>query len=312
MSFKTPVLLLTWRRPDTTRRILKAIRSVAPEHIYIASDGPRLERQSETEKVDETREILKAEIDWQAEVYYRFSDVNQGCGPGVVNSINWFFSQVNEGIILEDDCLPHRDFFFFCEELLERYRSDSRIWSIGGSNLQDGHRRGDASYYFSRYFEVWGWATWRDRWQHYDFTLSDWGTLRNTDFLENIHSNPIERDFWACTWEDIYQHKRTDVWDYQWVLTCMRNQGLSIIPNLNLISNIGFGEGAVHTTSGTPIALAEEQHLFPLTHPKAIVPHCQADRYYAQREFLAHNKRHQLSFHNIKTRLQSIMRQFPH
>jgi len=156
-SSDPPLLLIAWRRPHTLRHVLTAIRSVAPAKIYIACDGPSSDRPGEAEKVAATRIVIDQEIDWPCQIIRRYSEKNQGCRLGVSNAISWFFDNEEEGIILEDDCVPHPDFFPCCSELLARYRDDERVWCISGSNFQDDQWRGVGSYYFSRYNHCWGW-----------------------------------------------------------------------------------------------------------------------------------------------------------
>ena len=159
MSFDIPVLLLTWRRPETTRQVIEAIRPVAPSRLYVASDGPR--NAVEARAVDATRALMTQLVDWPCQIKTRYSETNQGCQLGVSAAITWFFEHEQAGIVLEDDCVPHPDFFPYCRELLMRYWDDSRVWCISGDNFQAGVWRGEGSYYFSRYNHCWGWATWR-------------------------------------------------------------------------------------------------------------------------------------------------------
>ena len=247
MSMNTPVLLIAWRRPNTLRQVIDAIRPVAPSRVFVACDGPNPIRLGEDEKVAATRAVIDSEIDWPCQLERLYSDMNQGCRIGVSRAITWFFDQVDEGIILEDDCVPHPDFFHYCTTLLERYRYDSRVWCISGDNFQDGQWRGDGSYYFSRYNHCWGWASWRRCWQYYDSALSQWPALRDAGFLKTIFSNSAEYKYWSRIWQRLLIYNQPDTWDYQWTFTCMMNGGLTALPNLNLVRNIGFGEDATHT-----------------------------------------------------------------
>lgn len=165
----TPVLLIIFKRPDTTRQVLQAIRQVKPRQLFVAADGPRPDHPDEAEKCHQTRAVIE-EVDWKCEVQTLFQQRNLGCGPGPVTgpvtAITWFFHNVEQGIILEDDCLPDLSFFRFCEELLDRYRYTEQIMHISGNNFLYGRKRGSASYYFSKYTHVWGWATWRRAWKY--------------------------------------------------------------------------------------------------------------------------------------------------
>jgi len=245
---KTPILLIVFNRPDATQRVFDAIRLAQPKRLFVAADGPRPDRPGDPEKCVAARDIVKR-VDWDCEVKTLFQDKNLGCGLGPVTAINWFFENVEEGIILEDDCLPHPDFFRFCEELLDYYRENERIMHISGDNFQYGRKRGNASYYFSTYTHNWGWATWRRAWKCYDF---------------------------YCTSEEHRKH----AWDAQWEISARNRGGLAILPNVNLVSNIGFGPDATHTTALARYANLPTQSLsFPLVHPKRLLPNKAADRY---------------------------------
>jgi hypothetical protein len=275
----TPVLLIAWRRPHTLRQVIDAIRPMAPTRLFVACDGPNAERPGEAEKVATTRAVIEQGIDWPCQMERLYSDVNQGCSIGPIRAISWFFDQVEEGIILEDDCVPHPDFFPYCASLLERYRQDTRVWCISGNNFQNGQWRGDGSYYFSRYNHCWGWASWRRCWQHYDPVISQWPALRDSGLLETAFEDPFERQYWSTIWQRTYEKAAPITWwDYQWMFTCLANGGLTTLPNRNLVSNVGFGEDATHTTIVAEPTVAD-QGLGPLTHPRFFLRDAAADRY---------------------------------
>jgi SAM-dependent methyltransferase len=244
----------------------------------VACDGPNPERPGEAEKVAATRAVIEAEIDWPCQIECLYSETNQGCGVSVSHAINWFFSHVEEGIILEDDCVPHPDFFPYCEELLERYRNDTRIWCISGSNFQNGRWRGNGSYYFSRYPHSWGWATWRHRWSHYDADLSQWPALKESGLLGSIFENPREARYWTRIWDRLLWEGKPDSWAYKWALTCLLHGGLTALPNRNLVCNVGFGNDASHTKDQT-LQRPIHQGLGQLLHPELILRDLAADRY---------------------------------
>jgi hypothetical protein len=278
MSMDTPLLLIAWRRPHTLRQVIDAIRPVAPTRLYVACDGPNPERPGEAEKVAATRAVIEHQIDWPCQIERLYSDVNQGCNVGPIRAITWFFEQVEEGIILEDDCVPHPDFFPYCTTLLERYRHDTRVWCISGNNFQNGQWRGDGSYYFSRYNHCWGWASWRRCWNHYDSDLSQWPALRESALLGTIFEDPLELNYWSGIWQRLLNTSEPDTWDYQWTFTCLANSGLTALPNRNLVSNVGFGEDATHTTGGA-INTAISEGADPNRHPSFLLRDAVADRY---------------------------------
>lgn len=275
----TPLLLIAWRRPHTLRQVIDAIRPVAPTCLFVACDGPNPERPGEAEKVADTRQMIENEIDWPCQIERLYSDVNQGCSIGPIRAISWFFEQVEEGIILEDDCVPHPDFFPYCATLLQRYRHDTRVWCISGNNFQDGQWRGDGSYYFSRYNHGWGWASWRRCWQHFDAGLNQWPALRDSGLLKTVFEDPVEGEFWSRIWQQT--HKKSvpiTWWDYQWAFTCLANGGLTALPNRNLVSNVGFGADATHTT-GKAINTSIDYGVDPDDQPSFLLRDSSADRY---------------------------------
>ena len=278
MSFDVPVLLLTWRRPDTTRQVLDALRLVAPSKLYVASDGPR--NEAEAKAVQATRDLISEHIDWSCQIKTRFCADNQGCQLGVSAAITWFFEQEEEGIILEDDCVPHPDFFSYCRELLERYRFDTRIWCISGSNFQEGVLRGDGSYYFSRYNHCWGWASWRRCWSQYALHGQIWRQVRASSSLQKtIFEDSVERKYWMDIWEKLFVNGAPDSWAYRWTLVCMSNGGLTALPGRNLVTNVGFNDDATHTYNVGFVPLKSEGIGKALCHPALIIRDSDADRY---------------------------------
>lgn len=279
-QLNTPVAFIIFNRPDTTERVFSQIAKAKPSKLLVIADGPRANKQGENEKVAATRAIIER-VDWQCEVLTNFSDVNLGCKNRVSSGLDWVFEQVPEAIILEDDCLPDLSFFRFCEEMLEKYRNDQRIGMISGDNLQFGSRRNNDSYYFSRYVHIWGWASWRDRWQgSYDVQLKKWPEVRDGDWLEDIVRNKKEALIWKKIFERIFNNE-IDTWDYQWVFANWVQGRLSIVPNVNLISNIGFSRAdATHTTGdGDEAELPIYPISFPLNHPIVITANLKADEF---------------------------------
>lgn len=248
--------------------VFEKIRESRPQKLYIAADGPRLEKEGESERTDEVRNIFK-NIDWPCEVQTLFRDKNLGCGKAVSEGITWFFKQEEEGIILEDDCLPDISFFRFCSELLVRYKDEEKVMSISGSNLLNYPWKVNGQSYFWGLGGIWGWATWRRAWDKYDYTMKGWGDQFVKKRLEQaIHSEEWFR-FYYPMFEACF-NGTLDTWDIQWLYTTLVNEGLSINPEVNLVKNIGFGIEATHTTNlnkfiETQIA---ESILFPLKHPK--------------------------------------------
>ena len=274
-----PLLLIVWRRPHTLRQVIDAIRPVAPTRLFVACDGANPENPGEEEKVAATRAVIEHEIDWPCQIQHLYSDVNHGCRLGVSRAITWFFEQVEEGIILEDDCVPHPDFFPYCTSLLERYRHDTRVWSICGSNFQLGNKRGDASYYFSIHGDSWGWATWRRAWKHYHEGELQWFSFRDSERLDDVFAIPQEREYWREILNLLFIDGLPSAWDYQWWLTSWMNNGLHAWPNSLLVSNRGFDSDATHTFWDNDFASPILEELGDLRHPEFVVPCRAADEF---------------------------------
>jgi hypothetical protein len=278
-NLATPIALIIFNRPDTTARVFAEVARARPSQLLVIADGPRLDRPGEAEQCAATRKIIE-QVDWPCDVLTNFADANMGCKRRVSSGLTWVFEHVEAAIILEDDCIPHPSFFRFCAELLEHYHADDCVMMISGDNFQNGMRRGDASYYFSRYCHVWGWASWRRAWQHYDVEMADWPTMRERGLMGNILDDGGQARRWSKTF-DIIHSGVVDTWDVQWMYACWRQQGLSIIPNVNLISNIGFRPDATHTKNESDrfAELPAEPMNFPLHHPSEVSRDFEADLY---------------------------------
>ena len=275
-QLKTPVCFIIFNRPDVTERVFQKIREAKPPKLLVVADGARTNKAGEEEKCLAARAIIN-QVDWKCEVLTNYSEINLGCRKRIYTGLNWVFDQVEEAIILEDDCLPHPTFFRFCEESLEKYRHNSRIMLVSGQNLQFGQKRRNYSYYFSRYNHCWGWATWKRAWQHYDDTMYLWPQVRDENWLFDILQDEQAFRYWSATFQAMYEGY--DTWDYPWLFACYINQSLSILPNINLVSNIGFGKEGTHATDSNSILanIPVEEMQFPLKHPPFIVRDTQAD-----------------------------------
>jgi hypothetical protein len=295
---KTPIALIIFNRPATTEKVFAAIRQARPPKLLVIADGPRSDRIGEAEKCAETRAIIDR-VDWDCEVLTDYSEVNLGCKLRPATGIDWVFQHVEEAIILEDDCLPDPTFFTFCEELLEKYRDDTRIMAIAGSNFQFGRRRTTDSYYFSRYPHCWGWATWRRAWQYFDIDMQIWPKVRDGNWLQDILKDEAEVKFWQKNFQGVYDCTTNTVWDYQWTFACWIQNGLAILPNVNLISNIGFGIDATHSFGNSKLAnMSVKAVELPLKHPDLLVRDTESDRYTNENIFAL----------NLRVRMKNIIR----
>lgn len=277
-ELETPVVLLVFNRPDTTRLVFEAVRAARPRQLLVVADGPRADRAGEVQLCREVRGVIDG-IDWHCEVLTNYAEENLGCKRRVSSGLDWVFEQVDEAIILEDDCLPHPSFFPFCRELLERYRNEPRIGQIAGANFQFGRRKLSESYYYSRYNHIWGWATWKRAWGLNDNDMLYWPDFRDAGRLDDFLSGRKQAAYWAEVLNQVAAGG-IDTWDCQWTLSCWRHGLLTVIPAVNLVSNIGFGPGATHTpVPNKYAAMKVEPMRFPLVHSPVIEPDAAADAY---------------------------------
>ena len=269
-NFNIPILFLVFNRLDTTRRVFERIREAAPEKLYIASDGPRGEREGEDEKVRIVREYVIKSIDWNCEVKTLLREKNLGCGKAVSQAITWFFENEEMGIVLEDDCLPSVSFFPYCKELLEKYKDDTRIYQITGYNLLT-YTKMPYSYSFARLHHCWGWATWKRAWSQYNFDIINLDNFFSEKKIDAIFDRKIDRHYWLNIFKKMEKHE-VDTWDYQWTYTIFNNKGICIYPAKNLVTNIGFRSDATHTNVDDPKKNNQQQFIIEkIKHPKKIV-----------------------------------------
>ena len=273
--FNKPILFLIFNRPDTTKIVFDAIRKIQPTKLYVAADGYRENKKGEKEACELTRSIIET-VDWKCEVKKLYRDKNFGCKKAISSAVDWFFENEEEGIILEDDCLPDLSFFNFCEQMLEYYRNVDRIMHIAGINFQFGRKRGAGSYYFSRNSHVWGWASWRRAWKYYDVTMRSFPEFKKRKKIHQIVNWWPERSFILNKLEKTYRGE-IDTWDYQWNFAMWEQNGLAIIPNQNLISNIGFDKKATHTTDNSKFSKMGTSSIDEIIHPSIIEVNVEAD-----------------------------------
>ena len=272
-SLNTPVLFLIFNRPDATREVFDQIKLARPRYLFVAADGPRKDVAGERERCDEARQITR-EIDWDCEVKTLFRDVNLGCRVAVSSAIDWFFEQVEEGIILEDDCLPHPSFFQFCEELLAMYRNDHRVFHISGINFQGGKTIGKGSYFFSNYPMIWGWATWQRAWKQYDVHMNSFPSFQQSRKIKQVLKTHREQKLFLKTLRMFYLNSPNS-WDIQWVYAIWDYHATTIAPNVPLVKNIGISLHNTHTflkdSKRDNISIKEIK--FPLIHPEFEISH---------------------------------------
>ena len=272
MIITAPVLLLIFNRPNTTHKVFDVIKQVKPSKLFVASDGPR-EGNSNDERLCKQARNITEQVDWECDVKYLYRDKNLGCRVAISSGIDWFFEYVDEGIILEDDCLPSKSFFWFCQELLEKYRDNHQIMQISGTFYLDGLMDFKSSYYYSKLISCWGWATWKDSWRHFDIKIPEYSKLKQEGFIENYYENN-EITEWMQSYLDVDMIDDTaGIWSTQWTFAMIKCNGLSITSTTNLVQNIGFNKEA---TNGTAKSFREYERftvneIDALNHPSRIL-----------------------------------------
>lgn len=286
-----PVLLTIFNRPDKTRAVIENLRQIKPKRFFVAADGPRRNNPQDIEKCRLARQQA-TNVDWACDIKTRLLDENMGCDSTVPSAIEWFFQHVEYGIILEDDCLFHPHFFAFCGELFVRYRDDQRIMQISSLSPYEA-RECPYDYHFSRTFRCsGGWATWRRAWKHFTFDTHRYSDREAFAILKAYH-----RDYHRCISEYrwLTSHKSGSVminrggslfkqywghWDFQWAFACYAQNGLCIVPEKNLMTNIGFEEDSTNTKEINAVFenLQVQPLRFPLRHPQFVYADSQPER----------------------------------
>jgi hypothetical protein len=278
---RTPVVLLIYNRPQLTKCLIDRLRQARPREILVVADGPKPGQPADERRCRQARQLVANGIDWDCQLQTRYAETNLGCGRNVSSGLDWAFEQVEEAIILEDDCLPKPGFFRFCSELLERFRNELSIAQICGTAGPGEFRTSESSsYLFSHYGPVWGWATWKRAWQLYDFSLSNWLEERDMPWL-NTFDVSFREKIWRRRIYDRLHAGHIDTWDYQWGYAKFKHQRLSVIPTRNLVENVGFGEYATHTRKNRAPASSRSLN-FPLKHPVGIGAHRELDRFFSR------------------------------
>jgi len=280
---QSPVAFILFNRPAVTERVFAAIRAARPSELFLIADGPRSNVPDDFARCAAAREVA-GKVDWPCQVHRKFADTNLGLRRNVSEGLDWVFTQTEQAIILEDDCLPDPSFFPFCDELLERYRDDPTVGMICGTNLAPNEIApdDDASYYFSRYCIIWGWATWRRAWRCYDREMKEWPSLGKNGWLKDKVATSSAVNFWRRHFDDCHQRHPDglNTWDVQMVFAFWRHQMRSIITRENLVKNLGVGAEATHTRQPVGKTASSSRSLeFPLRHPKQTAVHEKADRH---------------------------------
>ncbi|MFA5008209.1 MAG: glycosyltransferase family 2 protein [Candidatus Omnitrophota bacterium] len=274
----TPVVFIIFNRPQAAESVFKTIAAAKPKKLFIIADGPRQGQLQDAEKCSASRAIIER-ADWDCEIIKNYSEINLGIKKRISSGLDWVFSQAEEAIILEDDCLPAPSFFGFCENLLQYYRNNDTIMHIGCNNFQCGKRRTKYSYFFSKYTHVWGWATWRRAWQYNDSGMKTWPQFKEQGQMEIVCKDYYERKYWTDIFDKAFKGQ-IDVWACQWMYSCWSRRGLSTYPSVNLISNIGFGPDATFCKTPNNVQSdIETNDIWEIKHPKVIAVNKKADAF---------------------------------
>lgn len=303
MGFTTPILLCVFNRPHLTERVFAEIRRQQPQRLLLVSDGPRETQPGESRLVQQTRQII-SQVDWDCQVSTNFSDTNMGCRDRMASGISWAFDQVESLIVLEDDCLPSQEFFDFCAAMLQQYEQDDRVGMICGDQFLP-HRPTTEDAYFSKYPFVWGWASWKRAWQHYDLSMRRW-PKRNADWLSTWSACSSEEQYWHHLFSK-QAAGEIDTWDYSWIFNSWDKELLTIHPAVNLVSNIGFGHDATHTTDAgaaiANLAISQSENLGEVAGNRALPRKIYRLPSIVQRD---HEIDHQLFEHVFRPSLQTM------
>ncbi|MDR3704374.1 MAG: nucleotide-diphospho-sugar transferase [Paludibacteraceae bacterium] len=307
--YQTPILLLLFNRLETTKQLFISLKEIKPKHLYIFADGPRYSIIEDKTKCEEVRNWVVSNITWDCELKTLFQEKNLGCGKGPATGITWFFSQVEEGLILEDDTIPNVDFYEFAAILLEKYRDCNDIMAINSLNFQE-KKRGDGSYYFSmQNGSLCAWATWRRAWLLFDYNLDIYSESLVRKSIKWYGVKKREYKWWLNIYIDFKANAYNDsAWDYQFIFSIWVAKAKSIIPNVNLATNIGFGSDATHTRDfDSVLANKPTSSILPIVHPSSSKICREADLYY--HDFYYNKFVEQISlFKKIKRKIKSAFR----
>lgn len=270
MTYPVPILVMAFNRPEPASGLLDILRQLKPVRLYLAFDGPRLQRREDAVRCKVVRDLFRDGIDWPCQVFWLLREHNLGCRVAVSSALDWFFEAETEGVILEDDIHPIPSFFTYCAELLERYRFDTRVGVIAANNHLALPPPGGASYYFSIYSHCWGWATWRRAWVAYHQAAEIWPTFRDQDWLHQLGGPAFERS-WRYLIDQVYNGE-VDTWDILWQLACWQQGFLTCLPAHEQVCNVGFDQDATHTLDGHSPLQPPKELTLPLRHPSVMLP----------------------------------------
>ncbi|HHX78623.1 MAG TPA: nucleotide-diphospho-sugar transferase [Acholeplasmataceae bacterium] len=278
-QLKTPILVIIFNRPHLVQELFNEIKKQKPKELFVFCDGARKDKIGEKELLNKSKSIFNTQVDWECKLTTNYLEENKGAGRAISSAIKWFFENVEQGIIFEEDCFPHQDFFPYCEELLEKYKDDEKVMFIGGNNFQKT-KVTQYSYYFSSYPHIWGWATWRKALGDYSFDIDNISNEEIKPILRRYFNSWHEREFWYDKFLLVKKHT-INSWDYQLTFNIWKKNGIAIIPAVNLVKNVGFSKDALHCKNyNDKNAKLILNNILPLIHPQKIEINKKADFYY--------------------------------
>jgi hypothetical protein len=300
-----PVAFIIYNRPDTTIKVFEQIRKAKPSKLYVIADGPNENKPNDKEMCKQTRKIIES-VDWDCEVKKNYAEKNMGCGNRPASGLNWVFENEEYAIVLEDDCVPAQSFFWFCQEMLIKYKDDTRIMIVSGNNYNEERKRNDDSYSFCRYGHSWGWATWARSWKHFDFDMKRWPKFRDNGHMDDIFRTKEEINFFTAAFDNVYA-KHDGIWDFQFGFAIWANGGLSIVPCFNLVSNIG----AVGTHSSSACSFhfrAVNENFRVIKHPDYVLRNNWYDEYHFKNHWNKQVKKNNI-FIRIRNKVRRLLKQ---
>lgn len=309
-NFDIPLLLITFNRKDTVMQVFDEIKKIKPSKLYISSDGARGNVSGESSLVLEIRDTLLRNIDWECDIRTLFREKNLGCKNAVFGAIDWFFDNEEMGIILEDDTVPDFSFFNYCEELLHKYKDDTRIGIISGNNHINVKPHDGSSYLFSKFMFIWGWATWRRAWKNMKLNMEFLDERYKDSLLNNMGYSSRSINYWNNCIAAIYE-QRVNTWDYQWIMSLRSQSQYCIFPKTNLVANIGFGTASTHNKSSSvrnELFLKKNEIDFPLVHPDFIIPDYGFESYYEKNMILIPKRINKIIPRFIKEFLKKVLK----
>jgi len=297
MNLTIPIVFIIYNRPDTTIKVFEQLKIAKPKKLYVVADGPNENKPNDKETCEQTRKIIEG-VDWDCKVKKNYAEKNMGCGIRPATGLEWVFSQEEYAIILEDDCVPAQSFFWFCQEMLIKYKDDTRIMIVSGNNYNEERKRNDDSYLFCRYGHSWGWASWSRAWKHFDFDMKQWPLFRDNGHMHDIFRTQAEVDLFTAKFNRVFENHQS-IWDFQFTFAIWSNNGLSIVPSCNLVSNIGID--GTHSNNISSFHFRPVNEKFKITkHPDFVIRNDWYDEYHFKNHW---NKR--VKINNIFIRIRN-------